>query len=160
MHHIVKEYASKHRRLPGLRSSTSIPSRTSGPVQLYQEARNGILRRYIQPWLAKLYVQDPDLYVDVLYEQCRAIPPLCASEQGIGKTGKTAKGNVEQLALERMLAAVDCGIAYGCLPDLLMMWLHDLEPLHDKVAHHTILCIPRWWLPLNYRILRIKLYPA
>ncbi len=52
---IVKLYASKHRRLPGVRAATG---KGTSLVPVYQESRDQLLKRYAQPWLAALHDQD------------------------------------------------------------------------------------------------------
>ena len=55
MHEIVKQYASKHRRLPGVRSGL----KGSSSVQAYKDDRMALRVRYAEPWLHALHDQDP-----------------------------------------------------------------------------------------------------
>lgn len=57
LHEIVKQFASKHKRLPGVRSGT----KGSSSVQQYKEDRAALLERYARPWLIALHNQDPAL---------------------------------------------------------------------------------------------------
>jgi hypothetical protein len=135
LHRIVREYASRHRPLPGLRTvASAAASRISGPVQLYQEARNALLRHYVQPWLEALHTQDPELYADNLYEECKA--PAYNSNPSTDPAEDGAA--IANRALDRLVAMLDAGIASSCLLELLTIWLEDLGVLTDQVS----CCIP------------------
>ncbi|ORY30604.1 hypothetical protein BCR39DRAFT_529130 [Naematelia encephala] len=126
IHQIVKLYASKHRRLPGVRL---VESKGSASVSVYKEDRKSLLLRYAQPWLFALHNQDPAIYAGMMYEQCKAPLRHLTSEKTF--VGSTATG-IAGLALERITHVIDSDVVFTALLDLLVAWLEDLGGLEGQ----------------------------
>lgn len=55
---IIKKYASKHRRIPGVRPAAGAQK---GSVDMYKQDRQRSRRMFVEPWLKALHDQDPAL---------------------------------------------------------------------------------------------------
>ncbi|KAL7420508.1 hypothetical protein Q5752_004458 [Cryptotrichosporon argae] len=129
IHRIVKDYASKRKRLPGVRATAGPGgAKSAATVGMYKNDRRRLLDRHAVPWLAALHAQDAALYAHVAYEQCKA-PAGWAAERP-----DDAGSQVATLALERLAALAEAGAIFSVLLDLLTAWLEDLGGLAEKDA--------------------------
>ncbi|WWC96533.1 hypothetical protein V866_003401 [Kwoniella sp. B9012] len=129
---IVKHYASKHRKLPGLKISNKNINANQSSVNLYQDDRNRLMEKYAKGWLRALHDLDPIPYAAMVYEECKN--PLAA-----GKLNYDSEESNDQLAskmagiaLERMTAVVDAEVIFSTLIELVTAWLEDLGALADQ----------------------------
>jgi hypothetical protein len=61
LHLIVKRYASKRKRLPGVkthRAGFDVSIKGMPSVSMYQEDRRKLLEKFVRPWLSALYQLD------------------------------------------------------------------------------------------------------
>ncbi|OCF37304.1 hypothetical protein I316_01213 [Kwoniella heveanensis BCC8398] len=130
---IVKTYASRHRRLPGVRS-TAGQGKVKGEssVNVYKEDRDTLLRRYVEPWLKALHDQDPSLYAGIVYEECKNAAAAGVNVDTVEESNEQVGSRIAGIALERMTAIVDAGVTFTTLMDLLTAWLEDLGALADQ----------------------------
>ncbi|OCF56840.1 hypothetical protein L486_05695 [Kwoniella mangroviensis CBS 10435] len=129
---IVKHYASKHRKLPGLQISNKNTNANQSSVNMYQDVRNGLMDKYAKRWLRALHDLDPIPYAAMVYEECKN--PLAA-----GKLNYDSEESNDQLAskmagiaLERMTSVVDAEVIFSTLMELVTAWLEDLGALADQ----------------------------
>ncbi|WWD18729.1 hypothetical protein CI109_103183 [Kwoniella shandongensis] len=131
LHRIVKNYASKHKRLPGVRQTAGAAKGTSS-VSVYKDDRQRLLAVYVEPWLRALHDQDPALYAHIVYERCK----LAAGDVVVQELGDASDEQVASkmagVALERMATMLDANVVFSVLMDLLTAWLEDLGTLADQ----------------------------
>lgn len=159
MHTIVKEYASKNRRIPGVRSDRQ-GSQTS--VSAYQRTRQQLQTRYASPWLKALHQQDPILsvvrpyilaqranrnrphrYALVVYEECKSLDQDKLIMSTVRETtgSRTLTDSLHQVsgiasqALDRMVIMSDQNLLFGIHVQLVIAWLEDLGVHARQVSH-------------------------
>ena len=131
LHGIVRMYASKHRRLPGVRSSAGAGAKGTSSVQVYKDDRLAIQNRYARPWLEVLHEHDPTLYAHVVYDQCRSLSGLDLPPEASTEVVAAA---IAGSALEKMAVMGDERLLFSTQLDLLTSWLEDLGVLAGKVG--------------------------
>jgi hypothetical protein len=80
---ILRDYIAKQKPLPGVRQNsdtapwpaTRIVRNTpdgaaAGNGRDYVQARRALIARYAEPWLLSLHNQNPDAYIDIVYDAC------------------------------------------------------------------------------------------
>nr|XP_018262073.1 uncharacterized protein I303_05088 [Kwoniella dejecticola CBS 10117]OBR84231.1 hypothetical protein I303_05088 [Kwoniella dejecticola CBS 10117] len=148
---IVRNYASKHKKLPGIKSSTPTSSKinlTNGignsipmgqnayqkesSVNIYKESRIKMLNKFGKPWLRALHDLDPVSYAAMVYEECKN--PLAAGKLNFEaeETDDQMASKMAGIALERMTAVVDADVIFSTLMELVTAWLEDLGALADQ----------------------------
>ncbi|KAK8858838.1 hypothetical protein IAR55_003068 [Kwoniella newhampshirensis] len=131
LHEIVKSYASKHKRLPGVRQTAGAVKGTSS-VSVYKEDRQRLLLRYVAPWLKGLHDQDPAQYAQIAYEQCKLAAGDVLMHDISDIADEQVASKMAGVALERLTAMLDANLFFSTLMDLLTAWLEDLGTLADQ----------------------------
>ncbi|CAK9780474.1 hypothetical protein CC85DRAFT_283464 [Cutaneotrichosporon oleaginosum] len=133
LHHVVKNYASKRRRPPGVRTSTKGEASVNG----YRDDRDEIRARYARPWLKALHDLDPGLYGELAYDRSKIID----DRWGVIdlKKGDAAASQVAGMALDRITALADANATFDITLDLLTAWLEDIRGLaHEDAAFKAL----------------------
>ncbi|WVF68781.1 hypothetical protein IAT40_003553 [Kwoniella sp. CBS 6097] len=130
---IVKTYASRHRRLPGVRLTAGQGVlKGESSVNVYKDDRGTLLSKYVEPWLKALHDQDPSLYAGIVYEECKNAAAAGVNIDTVEESDEQVGSRIAGIALERMTAMVDAGVTFTTLMDLLTAWLEDLGALADQ----------------------------
>ena len=103
LHQVVREYASRQRPPPGVRSSDS-------SIATYKAAQYSLLVTFVQPWLAALHHLDPASFVDMAYHVATESAKTDAS-----------------IVIEKITILADAGVIFGSTMDLLVSWLEDVS---------------------------------
>ncbi|WVR06582.1 hypothetical protein IAU60_003614 [Kwoniella sp. DSM 27419] len=139
---IVKLFASRHKRLPGVRAATSAGpngDKASTSVNAYKESRERLLHAHVQPWLAALHDQDPALYAAIVYDECKDSAAAALPADTSDQTDTEVASRIAGVALERMTAVANAGVIFTTSMDLLTAWLEDLGTLADQdVAYRSL----------------------
>nr|XP_019045323.1 hypothetical protein I302_05712 [Kwoniella bestiolae CBS 10118]OCF24253.1 hypothetical protein I302_05712 [Kwoniella bestiolae CBS 10118] len=125
---IVKSYASKRRRLPGVK----VQDKRQSSVNDYRDDRARLLDKYGRGWLRALHDLDPIPYAAMVYEECKN--PLAAGKLNFDseETNDQLASKMAGIALERMTAVVDAEVIFSTLMELVTAWLEDLGALADQ----------------------------
>lgn len=128
LHHIVKNYASKDKRLPGVRRV----AKDTAAVATYKDDRNMLLMRYAHSWLEALHNLDPAQYSDLAYDRCKIIDDRWEVVE-LAK-GEDAGPQAAGFALERLTALADADVSFSVTLDLLIAWLDDVGGIVHEVS--------------------------
>jgi hypothetical protein len=132
LHFIVKNFASKSKRPPGVRHTPSSAAKGTTAVASYKEDRRRLRQRYARPWLEALYRQDPDAYASLAYERSKMIDNRYEVVE-LAK-GEGAASQMAGIALERITSFVDAEVMFEASLDLLTAWLEDLGGIAHNVS--------------------------
>nr|XP_019013028.1 uncharacterized protein I206_02525 [Kwoniella pini CBS 10737]OCF51809.1 hypothetical protein I206_02525 [Kwoniella pini CBS 10737] len=141
---IVRSYASKHKKLPGIRSTPSSSNANSSSklnintnqnqnsVNIYKESRLKVMNKFGKPWLKALHDLDPISYAAMVYEECKN--PLAAGKLNFetDESDDQMASKMAGIALERMSSVVDADVIFSTLMELVTAWLEDLGALADQ----------------------------
>ncbi|OXG10991.1 hypothetical protein C366_06495 [Cryptococcus neoformans Tu401-1] len=133
---IIKKYASKHRRIAGVRPAAGAQK---GSVDMYKQDRQRLRRMFVEPWLKALHDQDPALYVHIVYEQCKLVAANVAMEDLSGASEEQVASRMAGVAVSKMTSMGEAGMLFSTVMELLTAWLEDLGPLADHdVAYRAL----------------------
>lgn len=133
LHFVVKNYASKAKRPPGVRVARG-PSRGTTAVATYKDDRKRMFELYAKPWLAALHELDSSLYASLAYDRSKMIDNKY-QEQQLMKDASAAS-QIAGKALERMTILADAGASFSTVLDLIVAWLEDLGAVSKQVSGH------------------------
>lgn len=135
LHHLVKNYSSKGKRPPGLRTSSTPAAKGETSVDGYKNARQQIRAQYARPWLNALHDLDTGLYGELAYDRSKAID----DRWGVVdlEKGDAAASQVAGMALNRITALADASATFDITLDLLTAWLEDIGSLAHEVSGQT-----------------------
>ncbi|GMK53787.1 hypothetical protein CspeluHIS016_0103730 [Cutaneotrichosporon spelunceum] len=132
LHHVVKNYAAKRKRPPGVRTSATSVAKDGTSVAAYKESRTEICAEYARPWLEALYDLDRGLYEELAYDRSKVVD----DQWGVieWKKGDAGASQAAGKALDRIAALADANAAFGITLDLLTAWLEDIGSLAREEA--------------------------
>lgn len=131
LHYVVKNYASKAKRPPGVRVARG-PSRGTTAVATYKDDRARMFERYAKPWLEALHALDSSLYASLAYDRSKMTDNKYQVQQ-LSK-GSSAASQIAGMALERMVTLADVGASFSIVLDLIVAWLEDLGAVSKLVS--------------------------
>lgn len=131
LHYIVKNYASKSKRPPGVRVAGG-PNKGTAAVATYKDDRARMFQRYAKPWLKALHELDSSLYASLAYDRSKMIDNQYQTQQ-LAK-GTSAASQIAGMALERMSTLADVGAAFSVVLELVVAWLEDLGAVAKQVS--------------------------
>ncbi|WRT68054.1 uncharacterized protein IL334_005029 [Kwoniella shivajii] len=129
---VVKLYASRHKRLPGVKNPIGSNLKGQTSVNLYKDDRIRLMKRYAVPWLKGLHDLDPNLYAAMVYEECKNPLPVGKLQSENEEPSDQLASKMAGIALERMTAVVDANVVFSTLMELVTAWLEDLGALADQ----------------------------
>jgi hypothetical protein len=132
LHHLVKNYASKRRRPPGVRTSATSATKGEASVDSFKAARIQIRAHYARPWLEALHALDPGLYGELAYDRSKMIDDRWGVVEL--EKGDAAASQVAGMALDRITALADANTTFDITLDLLTAWLEDIGGLAYEVS--------------------------
>ncbi|WVQ73477.1 hypothetical protein IAR50_003049 [Cryptococcus sp. DSM 104548] len=133
---LITSYASKHRRIPGVRPS---PGSLKGSVDAYKYDRQQLRSTYVRDWCGALHDQDPGLYAHIVYEQCKLAAGNAAAEDASSANQQQMASKIAGIAANKMAVMGEAGVLFSTVMELLTAWLEDLGPLADHdVAYRSL----------------------
>lgn len=138
LHHIVKNYASKRKRPPGVRNSGTSAVKGLASVASYKDDRGRLLVRYAHPWLRALHDEDPIQYAELAYDRSKVIDDRWGVV--VLAKGAAAASQVAGMALERITTLADANATFSVTLDLLTAWLEDVGGLAHEVSIKRAIC--------------------
>ncbi|BEJ14085.1 hypothetical protein CspHIS471_0312590 [Cutaneotrichosporon sp. HIS471] len=137
LHHVVKNYAAKRKRPPGVRTSATSVAKDGSSVAAYKVSRAEICAGYAQPWLKALHDLDSGLYGELAYDRSKVIDDRWGVIEW--EKGDAAASQAAGKALDRITALADAKVTFGITLDLLTAWLEDIGNLsHEEVAFKAL----------------------
>ncbi|ODN74054.1 hypothetical protein L202_07524 [Cryptococcus amylolentus CBS 6039] len=133
---LITSYASKHRRIPGVRPS---PGSLKGSIDAYKNDRQQIRSTYVRDWCKDLHDQDPEMYAHIVYDQCKLAAVNAAAEDSGGANQQQMASKIAGIAANKMAVMAEAGVLFSTVMELLTAWLEDLGPLADHdVAYRSL----------------------
>lgn len=133
LHHIVKHYASKRKRPPGVRNSATSAAKGLASVASYKDDRGLLLARYARPWLQALHDEDQIRYAELAYDRSKVIDDRWGVV--VLAKGDAAASQVAGMALDRITTLADADVTFSVTLDLLTAWLEDVGGLAHEVSY-------------------------
>lgn len=131
LHQVVSQYASKHRRMPGVRMTGG---KGSSAVAMYQQDRAKLVARYIRPWLSAVHDLDSEAFASIVYDRCKDTP-LSSN----AKDRSNAATMMAAQTIERLTTMLDSSCIFSSSLDVLTAWLEDLGTLADQdIAYRSL----------------------
>lgn len=132
LHHIVKNYASKRKRPPGVRNTAASSAKGLASVASYKDDRGLLLTRYARPWLQALHNEEPVRYAQLAYDRSKVIDDRWGVV--VLAKGDAAASQMAGMALERITTLADANVTFSVTLDLLTAWLEDVGGLAREVS--------------------------
>lgn len=131
LHYVVKNYASKAKRPPGVRVGRGASKGTTA-VATYRDDRARMFERYAKPWLEALHALDSSLYASLAYDRSK----MTDNKYQVQELSKdsSAASQIAGMALERMVTLADVGASFSIVLDLVVAWLEDLGAVSKQVS--------------------------